>query len=57
MKDTVLSEYDFNGSHGVDVKGSTVGIVGMGSIGLTVARLLTAFGAKIVYHNHSRRYV
>ena len=55
MKDTVLSEYDFNGSHGVDVKGSTVGIVGMGSIGLTVARLLTAFGAKIVYH--SRRYV
>ena len=42
---------------GSEVRGSTVGIVGMGSIGLATARLLKAFGATILYHNRNRRCV
>jgi glyoxylate reductase len=40
---------------GVDVSGSVVGIVGMGNIGLKIAKRLRAFDAKILYHNRRRR--
>ncbi len=36
---------------GNELKGKTVGIIGTGSIGMTVARLCNAFGCKIVAYN------
>ncbi len=42
---------------GVDVNHKTLGIVGMGSIGLRIARRARAFDMKIVYHNRNRRLV
>jgi len=41
---------------GVDVHGSTLGILGMGNIGFSVARRAgLGFGARILYHNRRRR--
>lgn len=39
---------------GLDVSGSTVGIVGMGRIGMAVARLLSGFGCRILYASPRR---
>jgi glyoxylate reductase len=39
---------------GVDVHGTTLGIVGMGRIGQAIARRSTGFNMKVVYHNRSR---
>jgi len=39
---------------GLELKGRTLGIVGMGRIGRAVARRARAFGLTIVYHNRSR---
>ncbi len=36
---------------GPDVHGSTVGIVGLGRIGLAVARRLSGFRVRLIYHN------
>ncbi|HEX6383335.1 MAG TPA: D-glycerate dehydrogenase [Anaerolineae bacterium] len=38
---------------GPDVYGSTVGIVGLGKIGLAVARRLCGFDVRLLYHNRS----
>jgi len=40
---------------GVDVWGKKLGIVGMGRIGLAVARRARGFGMEILYYNRSRR--
>lgn len=40
---------------GVDVTGSTMGIVGMGDIGYKVAQRGRGFDMKILYHNRRRR--
>lgn len=41
---------------GVDVHGSTFGILGMGSIGYAIARRAAlGFGARVLYHNRRRR--
>lgn len=40
---------------GQEVTGSTLGIVGMGSIGYKVAQRARAFEMKILYHNRKRR--
>jgi glyoxylate reductase len=40
---------------GDDLAGSTLGIVGMGAIGLAVAKRARASGMTIVYHNRNRR--
>lgn len=40
---------------GFTLKGKTVGIVGTGAIGLQVARLLKAFGCKLLAHSRSQR--
>lgn len=39
---------------GVDVHGSTLGIIGMGRIGQTIARRSIGFGMRVIYHNRSR---
>ena len=40
---------------GMDLTGKTLGIVGMGQIGVAVARRAQAFGMNIIYHNRNRR--
>ena len=39
---------------GVDLKGKTIGILGLGRIGSTVAKRAKAFEMKIIYHNRKR---
>ncbi len=39
---------------GDEVAGKTLGILGLGRIGLAVAKRAQAFGMKIIYHNRSR---
>lgn len=39
---------------GIDVSGSTLGILGMGRIGQAVARRAEGFGMKVIYHNRKR---
>jgi predicted dinucleotide-binding enzyme len=41
--------------HRPQVTGATVGIVGLGSIGLEVARRCRGFKMRVIYHNRSRR--
>jgi glyoxylate reductase len=40
---------------GQDLSGATLGIVGMGGIGVEVARRARAFGMRIVYHSRARK--
>jgi len=39
---------------GMDVRGRTLGILGMGRIGQAVARRAVGFGMQVIYHNRSR---
>ncbi|MEO2024947.1 MAG: D-glycerate dehydrogenase [Fuerstiella sp.] len=50
-----FTHYDPSILIGQEVTGSTLGIVGMGRIGVQVARRASAFDMKILYHNRSRR--
>lgn len=38
---------------GMDVHGSTLGILGMGRIGAAIARRASGFGMRVIYHNRS----
>lgn len=38
---------------GQEIKGKTVGIIGVGKIGIETARLFKAFGANLIGHSHS----
>jgi glyoxylate reductase len=49
-----FTAYDPNLWHGHEVYGSTLGIVGMGSIGRQVARRAQGFDMRILYHNRNR---
>ena len=40
---------------GIELSGKTLGIFGMGRIGLALARRAVAFGLRIIYHNRHRR--
>jgi glyoxylate reductase len=56
QSDRFVREGKFNGWGpelflGHDVHGKTIGIVGMGDIGLAMARRARGFGMKILYHN------
>ena len=46
-----FTHYDPSILHGFEVHGSTIGIIGMGSIGKQVARRSNGFDMEIVYHN------
>lgn len=39
---------------GIELKGSTLGIIGMGRIGQAVAQRAKAFGMNIIYHNRNK---
>lgn len=43
------------GMMGVEVSGSTMGIIGMGDIGYKIAKRGRGFDMKILYHNRNRR--
>lgn len=45
---------EFKGWLGTDVRGGTLGILGMGRIGQAVARRASGFGMPVIYHNRSR---
>lgn len=46
--------WDPLGFLGLELKGSTLGIIGMGRIGTAVAKRAEAFDMNIIYHNRSR---
>ena len=48
------TQWSFNTLLGVDVQGSTLGILGMGRIGQGIARRASGFDMKVLYHNRSR---
>lgn len=48
---TILGPYEFLGS---DPEGKTLGILGMGRIGMAVAKRARGFDMKILYHNRKR---
>ena len=48
---TILGPYEFLGS---DLYGKTLGIFGMGRIGMAVAKRASGFEMKILYHNRKR---
>ena len=47
----IYGAYDYVG---VDIKGKTLGILGLGRIGEGVAKRASAFDMKIIYHNRTR---
>jgi len=47
----IFGAYDYVGT---DIKGKTIGILGMGRIGKAVVKRLYPFGVKIIYHNRNR---
>ena len=47
----IFGAYDYVGT---DIKGKTIGILGMGRIGKAVANRAYPFGAKIIYHNRRK---
>lgn len=49
-----FTHYDPNLNHGLDVHGSTLGIIGMGRIGRQIARRAQAFDMRLLYHNRNR---
>jgi len=50
-----FTHYDPSLLIGKEVSGSTLGIVGMGRIGVEVARRALGFGMTVLYHNRNRR--
>lgn len=47
-------KWSYDAFMGVDVHGSTLGIIGMGRIGQAVARRSMGFNMKVIYNNRSR---
>ncbi|MBP1617812.1 MAG: lactate dehydrogenase [Bacteroidetes bacterium] len=50
-----VNDYSLIGLDGKEVKGSTVGVIGTGSIGAAVIRLLSSFGCKILAYSPTGR--
>ncbi len=47
-------QWSFAGMLGMDLHGSTLGILGMGRIGQGIARRAGGFGMRVLYHNRNR---
>jgi glyoxylate reductase len=54
LRDGKWDKWRLNGFLGMDVHGSTLGILGMGRIGQAIARRSAGFGMRVIYHNRSR---
>ena len=54
LKEGKFQGWEPLGFLGMELKGNTLGIVGMGRIGTAFARRAKAFGMEIIYHNRSR---
>lgn len=50
-----FTDYDASRLWGQEVHGQTIGIVGMGRIGLEIARRAYGFAMRVLYHNRRRR--
>jgi lactate dehydrogenase-like 2-hydroxyacid dehydrogenase len=50
-----VNDYSLIGLDGKEIKGSTVGVIGTGSIGAAVIRLLSSFGCKILAYSPTGR--
>jgi glyoxylate reductase len=50
-----FTKYDASRLWGRDVHGQTIGIVGMGRIGMEIARRARGFAMRVLYHNRRRR--
>lgn len=48
------TQWSFHIMPGVDLHGSSLGILGMGRIGQGIARRAAGFGMRVLYHNRSR---
>ncbi|WP_250499766.1 D-glycerate dehydrogenase [Caballeronia sp. GAWG1-5s-s] len=47
-------KWSYDSFLGVDVYGSTLGVIGMGRIGQALARRASGFDMRVIYHNRSR---
>lgn len=47
--------YPFHQFMALPVSGTTIGIIGMGRIGMEVAKRTTGFGMKVLYHNRKQK--
>lgn len=54
LRDGEWREWSFDRLLGVDLHGSTLGILGMGRIGQAIARRAQGFAMRVIYHNRSR---
>lgn len=54
LRDGKFKGWEPLGFLGMELRGKTLGIIGMGRIGQTFARRAKAFGMKIAYHNRNR---
>lgn len=54
LRDGRWQGWRHDGFLGVDIHGSTLGIIGMGRIGQALARRARGFGMHVIYHNRSR---
>lgn len=52
---TIRQQQGRNGFAGLELKGKTVGVVGTGAIGCEMARLLQAFGCKVLAYSRTRK--
>ena len=53
LRDGQWKSMALDGWLGVDIQGSTLGIIGMGRIGSAVARRAMGFGMRVLYHNRT----
>ena len=61
LKNTIVGDrnvrrgdWDKSVPKGMNPKGATLGILGMGSIGRIVCRQMQAFGMRVIYHNRNQ---
>jgi len=54
LREGKWQKWSFDSFLGVDVYGSTLGVIGMGRIGQALARRASGFNMRVVYHNRSR---
>ena len=55
-QEVLLGKWERERWVGRSMKGRTVGIIGMGRLGIITARLVTALGAKVIYYDPHKNY-